>query len=243
MTAPPVLVIGATGAIGGTLCRFLAEENRPLHLAGRNAEALADRGRQWDAPHSLCDATDPASLAALAETAPSEGALGGLAYCVGSITLKPLKAVTEADLLTAWQINVTGALLAVQACAPALAKGQGSVVLFSSVAADQGFSHHAVTGTVKAAVQGLTRSLAAELAPKVRVNAIAPSLTDSAMAAPITGNAAMAKAIAQLHALPRLGRPEDTAALAAFLLSNRAGWITGQVMGVDGGRSSLRTKG
>jgi NAD(P)-dependent dehydrogenase (short-subunit alcohol dehydrogenase family) len=118
-----------------------------------------------------------------------------------------------------------------------------SVVLFSSVAVAQGFAAHASIAMAKGAVEGLTRSLAAELAPKVRVNSIAPSLTRTPLALALTSNEALAKAVADTHALRRLGEAEDVAALAAFLLGPEAGWITGQVIGVDGGRSTLRTKG
>jgi len=138
-----------------------------------------------------------------------------------------------------------GAALAIQAALPALKKSMGiaSVVLFSSVAARQGFTFHASMGMAKGAVDGLTLSLAAELAPKVRVNAIAPSLTRTPLARSILSNEPMAAAVAGLHALERLGTPEDIAALSAFLLSPEADWITGQIIGVDGGRSTLRTKG
>lgn len=117
------------------------------------------------------------------------------------------------------------------------------MVLFSSVAARAGFPNHAAIAAAKAAVEGLTVALVAELAPHVRVNCIAPSLTRTPLAEPLTRNAAMAEAIARQHPIPRLGEPEDAAALADFLLSAQAGWITGQVFGVDGGRSSLRGKG
>ncbi|MFC7689323.1 SDR family NAD(P)-dependent oxidoreductase [Paeniroseomonas aquatica] len=157
--------------------------------------------------------------------------------------MKPLARATAADFATAFALNVTAAALAVQAAAPALAAGQGSVVLFSSVAARAGFPGHAVIGAAKAAVEGLTVALAAELAPAVRVNCIAPSLTRTGIAEPMTKNPQMAEAIARLHPIPRLGEPEDAAALADFLLSEASGWITGQVIGVDGGRSTLRGKG
>lgn len=135
-------------------------------------------------------------------------------------------------------------MLAVQASLPALKRSSGvaSVVLFSSVAAQQGFSLHASIGMAKGAIVGLTLSLAAELAPKVRVNAIAPSLTRTPLAESVLGSEQMAAAIAGLHAMQRLGVPNDVAALTAFLLSEDADWITGQVIGVDGGRSTLRTK-
>ena len=117
------------------------------------------------------------------------------------------------------------------------------IVLFSTVAVAQGFAAHASVAMAKGAIEGLTLALAAELAPRIRVNCIAPSLTRTPLAAALTGNEAMAKAIADLHPLRRLGEPEDIAPLAALLVSDEASWITGQIVGVDGGRSTLRTKG
>ncbi|MBY0335939.1 MAG: SDR family oxidoreductase, partial [Acetobacteraceae bacterium] len=186
---------------------------------------------------AVADVTDAAALRAAIAAAGSP--IAGLAYCVGSIVLKPLARTTEADLAEAFRLNAAGAALAVQAAAPGLAAGQGAVVLFSSVAARAGFANHAAIAAAKAAVEGLTVALAAELAP-VRVNCIAPSLTRTGIAEPLTRNAAMAEAIARQHPIPRLGEAEDAAALADFLLSPAAGWITGQVIGVDGGRSTLR---
>jgi NAD(P)-dependent dehydrogenase (short-subunit alcohol dehydrogenase family) len=152
--------------------------------------------------------------------------------------------MTGDDFLTDFRVNAAGAALAVQASLDALKAGEGgSVLLFSSVAVSQGFAAHASVSMAKGAVEGLTRALAAELAPKVRVNAIAPSLTATPLAASMTASEQMAKAIAGMHAIPRLGSAEDHAALARVLLTDAGGWITGQVIGVDGGRSSLRTKG
>jgi NAD(P)-dependent dehydrogenase (short-subunit alcohol dehydrogenase family) len=160
--------------------------------------------------------------------------------------LKPLHRLTDADALRDFEINALGAFRAVQAALPALkasAQATASILFFSTVAVGQGFALHASVAMAKGAIEGLTRSLAAELAPKIRVNAIAPSLTKTPLANFITQNEPTAQAIAALHPLRRLGEPDDVAALAALLLSPEAGWITGQVMGVDGGRSSLRTKG
>lgn len=235
-----VAIIGATGGIGSALARRVAARGARPFLIGRDAARVAALAAELRAGHAVADALDGAALAAAVQAAGSP--LAGLAYCVGSIVLKPLKRVTEADMLDAYRLNVVGAMVAVQAAAPALAAGQGAVVLFSSVAARAGFPNHAAIGAAKAAVEGLALSLGAELAP-VRVNVIAPSLTRTGMAAPLTGNAQMAEAIARLHPLPRLGEAEDSAALADFLLSEQAGWISGQVIGVDGGRASLRSKG
>ena len=134
--------------------------------------------------------------------------------------------------------------MAVAAASAGLRAVPGSaVVLFSTVAVRAGFPGHTVIAAAKGAVEGLAVSLAAELAPNVRVNCIAPSLTRSGIAAPLIRNPAMEKALAQAHPIPRLGEGDDSGALADFLLSPAAGWITGQVIGVDGGRSSVRSKG
>jgi NAD(P)-dependent dehydrogenase (short-subunit alcohol dehydrogenase family) len=192
----------------------------------------------------VCDGTDPASLrAAVQEAAAGGEGLGGLAYCVGSIVLKPLKRATPEDFLEAFRLNALGAALAVQAAEPFLRQARGAVVFFSTVAVGSGFSNHAVTAAAKGAVEALTRSLAADLAPDVRVNCVAPSLLNTPMARALTANEAVARSIAQLHPLARLGEADDAAALAAFLLGEEAGWITGQVVGVDGGRGTVRVKG
>ncbi|GAA0572584.1 hypothetical protein GCM10009416_09050 [Craurococcus roseus] len=243
-----VLVFGATGGIGAALSRRLRARGGTPFLVARDRgrlEALASE--LGGAPFHPADATDAAALrAAVAAAGP---ALAGLAFCVGSIPLKPLARLTEADFLDAFRLNTLAAAMAVQAAAPALAAGAkeggtpSGVVLFSSVAARAGFPNHAAIAAAKAGVEGLALSLAAELAPAVRVNCVAPSLTRTRIAEPLTKSPQMAEAIAKLHPLPRLGEGDDPAALADFLLSDAAGWITGQVVGVDGGRSTVRSKG
>ncbi len=240
--AAPVVVVGATGAIGSAIARRVAARGDAVHLVGRDAARLGALAAELGATFAVADVLDEAALAAAIQA--GGAILGGLAFCVGSIVMKPLRRATAADFIEAFRLNAVSAALAVAAAADGLRACPGSgVVLFSTVAVRSGFANHAVISAAKGAVEGLTVALAAELAPHVRVNCIAPSLTRSGIAASMTDNEAMAKAIAAQHPIPRLGEGDDAGALAAFLLSADAGWITGQVFNVDGGRSSLRTKG
>lgn len=234
-----VLIFGATGVTGEALARRLYAQKRAIHLTGRDTEPLTQLASELGVRYTVCDVLDPEQIRSAVTDATEEGPLGGLAYCVGSIVMQPFRRLDPAILNEAFALNVTGAALAVQAASDALRKGRGSVVLFGSVAGERGFSNHAVIGTVKAAVTGLSRSLAAELSPSVRVNCIAPSLSDTKMGKVVTGDPKIAENVAKMHPLRRLGTGDDLAAAAAFLLSEDAGWITGQVIGVDGGRSSL----
>lgn len=237
-----VLIYGATGGIGSCLARMLAGAGVNLHLVARDAPRLQALAGELGAGWTAADVLDDAAFGRVAEAAPA--ALDGLVYAVGSINLKPLARMTPADLARDYRLNAAGAALAIQSALPALRAGDrgASVVLFSSVAASRGFPSHASIGMAKAAVDGLTRSLAAELAPAIRVNAIALSLTQTPMAAGMLASPKMADAIAAMHPLARLGEPEDAAHLAAFLLASNAGWITGQVLGVDGGRGAVASK-
>jgi len=242
MAEGTILILGATGAVGAALARRVAARGLRPALVARDAGRLTALASEI--PGSIAIPADVEDAAALRAAVAAAGApLAGLAYCVGSIALKPLKRVTEADMLSAFRLNALGAMLAVQAAQDALAAGKGAVVLFSSIAARAGFTNHAAIAAAKGAVEGLTVALAAELAPAIRINCIAPSLTRSTMAAPLLANAQMADVSAKQHPIPRLGEGEDAAALADFLLSEQAGWITGQIMAVDGGRSTVRSRG
>jgi NAD(P)-dependent dehydrogenase (short-subunit alcohol dehydrogenase family) len=211
----------------------------------RNHDLLSPLARELGASFTLADLDEGGAFARVAEEAAQGGSLAGLIFAIGTINLKPLARLTRVDFERDYLVNALWAAEALQAALPALAKQEGgaSVVLFSSVAVAQGFPNHASISMAKGAVEGLMRSLAAELAPKIRVNCIAPSLTRTKLASKLTSNAQMADAIAAMHPLPRLGEPEDVASLAAFLVSDEARWITGQLMAVDGGRSTLRPKG
>ena len=239
----PVLILGGSGAIGAAIARRLADRGEPVHLLGRDPARLEAVAAATGAAWSTADVTDPAPLAGAIEAAGGSG-LSGLVYAVGTINLKPLGSLTEADFERDWRVNALGAALAVKAALPALKRQeQAAIVLVSTVAVRQGFAAHASISMAKGAVEGLTLALGAELAPKIRVNCIAPSLTRTPLAEALTRNEALAKAVAEAHALRRLGEPDDIAGLADFLLGPQAGWITGQIIGVDGGRSTLRTKG
>ena len=164
-----MLVIGASGGIGSALSRALHRSGQELHLAARPSDRLTALADELSAPASILDVLQEDTIGAAVGAAAADGELGGLAYCVGSIVLKPLQRTTAEDFMEAFRLNLIGAALAVQAAAPALRKAGGAVVLFSTVAVQQGFANHAVIGAAKGGVEGLTKSLAAELAPKVRV--------------------------------------------------------------------------
>ncbi len=241
MTAP-VVILGANGGIGEALARRMAERGVELFLTARNADSLADLAETTGARTASLDVTDPDAIVEVLGQADTGDGIAGLAYCVGSIVLKPVKSATADDYLDTFRLNTLGAVLSVKALESGLKKAGGSVVLFSTVAVQQGFSNHTVISTAKAGVEGLTRSLAAELAPEVRVNAIAPSITETGIASKLLSSDQMAKGLANMHPRGRYGQPEDVAAMAAMLLGGDADWITGQIFAVDGGRGALRTK-
>lgn len=168
--------------------------------------------------------------------------LDGLVYAPGSITLKPFHGLREADFDRDYQINAKGAVACLQHVLPALKKAENaSVVLFSTVAVQTGMPYHASIAMAKGAVEGLTRALAAEWAPKIRVNAIAPSLTDTPLAAALLNAPAKREAAAKRHPLHRVGDPIEMAELVCFLLSEASRFMTGQVVSADGGLSSVKT--
>ena len=237
------IIIGTSG-IGGALARRLVQLGDQVHLIGRNETRVSALAGELGASYAVADVhADNQLEQAIVGAGP---VLDGLAYCVGSINLKPATRLTDAEILKDFELNALGAMRAIRAALPALkasALPTASVLLFSTVAVQQGFASHGSVAMAKGAVEGLTRAMAAELAPKIRVNCIAPSLTRTPLSEFITKNDATVQAIAALHPLQRLGEVDDISAMGALLLSAASGWITGQVIGVDGGRSTLRGKG
>lgn len=248
MSAAARVVICGVGGVGRALAVRLAAAGQPVHLVARDAGKLAALSSALgSAPYTVADAADPAAFeAAMAGLAADGVPTRGLVYAIGSIPLKPLRATTAHDFAAAYALNTVSGALALKALAPALATGNGAApgaaVLFSTVAAALGFPNHAAIAAAKGGLEAFVRAAGAELAPRVRVNAIAPSLADTPLAARFTGGAARA-ALAGAHPLPRLGTAEELAGVAAFLLDDAAaGWVSGQVWAVDGGRSTLRPK-
>ena len=232
------LIFGATGAIGSSLAKQLKESGQEVHLVSRNEEELKSLSENLGFTFTVADVLEDGFIDKI-KSDTSDFDINGLAYCIGSIDLKPLKRVTESDLNQCMKLNLYSAIEAIKGFQDDLKKNHGSIVLFSSVAAQKGFTNHTIIASAKAAVEGLTVTLAAEFAPTIRVNCIAPSLTDSKISQSMLKSEVVAEALAKAHPLKRLGEGKDSAALAKFLLSDESSWVTGQIIGVDGGRSAL----
>ena len=230
------LIFGATGSIGSSLAEQLTGSGNNVHLVGRNETELKDISEKLGCTFTVADVLEDGFIEKVKNDI-SE--IKGIAYCVGSIDLKPLRMVTEQDFNKCMKLNLYSAVEAIKGYQEILKKNKGSIVLFSTVAAQRGFTNHAIIASAKAAIEGLTVSLAAEFAPNIRVNCVAPSLTNSKIAEPMLKNKALADGIAKAHPLKRLGEGKDSAALAKFLMTEASSWMTGQIIAVDGGRSKL----
>ena len=230
------IVFGATGSIGSSLAEQLISSGNSVHLVARNEGELKNISNKLGCTSTVADVLEDGFIDKVKSDVPEAM---GVAYCVGSIDLKPLRMVTEQDFNKCMKLNLYSAVEAIKGYQESLKKSKGSVVLFSTVAAQRGFTNHAIIASAKAAVEGLTVSLAAEFAPNIRVNCIAPSLTHSKIAEPMLKNKALADGIAKAHPLKRLGEGKDSASLAKFLITEDSSWITGQIIAVDGGRSKL----
>tara|TARA_B100001996_G_scaffold23498_1_gene18455 strand:- start:342 stop:1052 length:711 start_codon:yes stop_codon:yes gene_type:complete len=230
------LIFGATGSIGSSLAEQLKNSGRDIHLVARNETELSPIVEKLGCTHTIADVLEEGFI----EKVKSDiSEIKGLAYCIGSIDLKPLKLVSEKDFQKCMKLNLFSAVEAIKGYQESLKKNKGSIIMFSTVAAQRGFTNHSIIASTKAAVEGLTVSLAAEFAPNIRVNCVAPSLTKSKIAEPMLKNIAIAEGIAKAHPLKRLGEGKDSASLAKFLITEDSSWVTGQIIAVDGGRSKL----
>ena len=230
------LIVGATGSIGSSLSKQMIDSNKEVHLVGRNEKETKHLSEKLEATYTVVNVLEDDFVEKIKSDI--EG-IKGIAYCVGSIDLMPFRMVTENDFNKCMKLNLYSAVELIKGFQENLKKNKGSIVLFSTIAAQRGFTNHSIIASTKAAVEGLAVSLAAEFAPNIRVNCIAPSLTNSKIAQPMIKNTAIAEGIAKAHPLKRIGEGKDGAALAKFLLTDESSWITGQVIAVDGGRSKL----
>ena len=230
------LIVGATGSIGSNLAQQMNDSGHDIHLVGRDETLTKSLSEKLNSSYSISNVLNDGFVDAIKSDIND---IKGIAYCVGSIDLKPIRMVTENDFNKCMKLNLYSAVHLIKGFQESLKKNNGSIVLFSTVAAQRGFTNHSIIASTKAAIEGLTVSLAAEFAPKIRVNCIAPSLTNSKIAQPMLKNTAIAEGIAKAHPLKRLGEGKDSAALAKFLLTEESSWVTGQIIDVDGGRSKL----
>ena len=244
-TAPVHLIFGASGGIGSAVCRHLAASGATVALASRPSDRLDKLARDLDAPKWEFDASDPTRIeSVVTEVVERFGRIDGVANCIGSLLLKSahITSIEEWDSVIA--ANLTSAFAVVRAAAKAMRQQGGSIVLVSSAAARIGLANHEAIAAAKAGVIGLTLSAAATYASKgIRINAVAPGLVRTPLTQRIWDNPKSAEASEAMHALGRLGEPDDVASLIAWLLDSANSWVTGQVIGVDGGLGSLRTRG
>lgn len=236
MTDPKnFVVVGGSSGIGFELTRRLIDDGHQVSVFSRSPGQLTEL---TGVRHIVFDATQ--------DEFPSDGLaekLSGLAYCPGSIRLRPFARLTAEEFLEDYRLNLLGAVAVIKGCLNSLKKADptAAIVLFSTVAVGTGMPFHASIASAKGAVEGLTRSLAAEFAPRIRVNAIAPSLTDTPLAEALLAGEGKRKAAADRHPLKRIGTPRELADVAHFLLNDASAWLTGQIISVDGGMGAVRT--
>jgi NAD(P)-dependent dehydrogenase (short-subunit alcohol dehydrogenase family) len=239
------VILGGTGGIGSAVARRLVERQASVVVAARDEAKLSRCAEELGVETISLDATRFEEVErCVNEAVKRHGRLDGIANCVGSILLKPAHMTSEEEWLETVALNLTSAFATVRAAARPLMKQGGSIVLVSTAAARLGFPNHEAIAATKAGVIGLTLSAAASYAPKeVRVNCVAPGLTRTPLAEKITSNEPALKASTAMHALGRIGEPNDVAAAIDWLLDPSQSWVTGQVLGVDGGLGTVRSRG
>lgn len=240
---PTFVIIGATGGIGSAVARNLSESAN-LMLAARNEDRLASLAQQLDAGYRVADASNYSDVNDVVKsTTETFDRLDGIVNCAGTILLKPAHLTSEDEFDHTITINLKTAFNTVKAGARAMMSDGGSIVLCSSAVALTGLANHEAIAAAKAGITGLARAAAATYANRaIRVNCVAPGLTRTPLAESITSNDAAEKASIAMHALGRLGEPEDVASAICWLLEPSNSWVTGQVLGVDGGLGSVRPR-
>ena len=238
------LILGAAGGIGSAVCRRLAAGGATVALAGRPSDRLDELARELGAVKWDLDVSEPTCVeSVVTEVQQRFGRLDGVANCIGSLLLKPAHLTSFEEWHAVISANLTSAFAVVRSAAKAMQQHGGSIVLVSSAAARMGLANHEAIAAAKAGVIGLTLSAAATYASKgIRVNAVAPGLVRTPMTRRIWDNAKSAEMSQAMHALGRLGEPDDVASLITWLLDPSNSWVTGQVVGVDGGLGSIRSR-
>lgn len=228
-----IVIVGASSGIGQSLAKQQAKEGNQVYGTYYKSDTSSSQDTITLHYLNVLDEQPDVSFA--------PDIIDGLVYCPGSITLKPFARLKPEDFITDYQLQLVGAVKVIQALLPKLKNADyPAIVLFSTLAVQTGLSFHSLVSSSKGAIEGLTKALAAEFAPKIRVNCIAPSITNTPLAAGLLGTEEKKLSNAQRHPLKKIGEPEDLANLASFLLSEKSGWITGQIIHADGGMSTLR---
>ncbi|MFN3407664.1 MAG: SDR family NAD(P)-dependent oxidoreductase [Limisphaerales bacterium] len=240
--SPVGVLFGATGGIGSELARRLTTAGWRLSLHARTEAPLTALAQELSATSRVADATDPAAVGAAFQSAMDQfGRVDAVAHCVGSLLLKPAHSTSDAEWQQTISQNLTTAFNVVRAAVPVLRTRGGSIVLVSSVAARRGLANHEAIAAAKAGIIGLTLAAAASYArQQIRVNCVAPGLTRTPLAAPILRSESALKYSTALHPLGRIGEPADVASAIAWLMQPEQSWLTGQVLGVDGGLVSVQ---
>jgi len=228
-----IIIVGASSGIGEGLVKKMSEKNTIFAYSRSKRNMDENQNVQFKSLDVTAEKIDLGEL---------PDVIDGLVYCPGTINLKPFRRLTEEDFVNDFRVNVTGAIKIIQQIYPNLRKSQSaSIVMFSTVAVSVGMNFHSTVAASKGAVEGLVKSLAAEFAPKIRVNAIAPSLTDTPLAESLLSTDSRRENSANMHPLKRVGNIDDQVNAAIFLLGSESSWITGQILHVDGGLSTIKS--
>jgi NAD(P)-dependent dehydrogenase (short-subunit alcohol dehydrogenase family) len=227
------VVIGGTSGIGLSIVKLLSKKNCKIFVGSRNNRNLENLKK---ASFFKCDVTKN-----IFEFQEKIDQINGLVYCPGSLILKPFKRINDDDIDNSFKTNVFGLINSIRFFLKYMNKKNSisSMVCFSSVAVTIGMKYHTLVGGTKGAIEGITRSLAAELAPNIRINAISPSITDTPLSKKFISSEKIKNDLINRHPMKKIGNPDDIAEAALYLLSDKSNWVTGQIIHIDGGLSSV----